>query len=74
MRTTARVCPDCKTNLDPIQVIDQLGHGGTRLGLAFTRGEPPETSGWTGKLKNQAGTIEAFLCDQCGRVVFYEAR
>ena len=64
-------CAPCNAPLSPITVIDQLGNGITRKGLAFTFDEEPQTSGWSGKLKNQAGTIRGFLCESCRRVEFY---
>ena len=64
-------CPDCKTDLQPIKIVDQLGHGGTRVGLAYTRGEEPKTSAWSGKMTNSTGHVHAFICDRCARVLFY---
>ncbi|MBW2463441.1 MAG: hypothetical protein JRH11_17455 [Deltaproteobacteria bacterium] len=68
---TSRQCSHCDEALTAINVVDQLGQGMTHSGLAFTFDEKPKTSGWSGKLKNQAGTLRAWLCESCSRVTFY---
>ncbi len=57
--------------MSAIKVIDQLGHGQLRVGLCYTRTEKPKTSAWSGKVKNQDGILQAYLCDECHRVIFY---
>jgi len=68
---TSKKCSDCAEPLSAINVVDQLGHGITHSGLAFTFDEKARTSAWSGKLKNQAGTLRAWLCEACSRVTFY---
>lgn len=64
-------CPDCQRPLTPIRVVDQLGGGVLREGLAYTREAEPKTSAWSGAVKNQDGLLQAYLCDGCQRVLFY---
>jgi len=68
-----KTCPDCKTSLTPIKIVDQKGHGLTHVGFHYTRTAPPKTGPWSGKVTNSEGTIQAFLCDGCGRALFYAA-
>lgn len=65
-----RTCPDCNSEIDPIQVVDQLG-GGKLRPLSYTREAKPKTSSWSGALKNQDGVLDAYLCRGCQRVFFY---
>lgn len=66
-----RSCPDCEEALTRISLVDQQGQGRTSVGLAFTADEEPRTSAWSGKLKNQAGTVQGWLCEGCSRVLMY---
>ena len=66
-----RSCPDCQTPLIPIRIVDQLGQGRTDVGFPYTIDELPKTSGWSGKVKNRAGTVHALLCGSCQRVLLY---
>ncbi len=67
-------CPDCKTELRPINIVSQIwpvtGRG-SKIGLSFTQGDAPEFRFWGGKMKNQAGLVHAFLCEDCSRVLLY---
>ena len=66
-----KACPDCKTALTPIHIVDQRANGIIAVGFHYTRGAAPKTSAWSGKVKNSDGTVQGFLCDGCTRVVFY---
>lgn len=66
-----RTCPDCSTELTSIKIVDQLGHRQTQVGLSFTVEKEPQTSAWTGRLTNETGTVQAYLCADCGRVLLY---
>jgi len=68
-----KTCPDCQVPLNPIKIVDQKGHGLVDVGFHYTRSKHPKTSAWSGKMTNSEGTIQAYLCDGCGRVLFYAA-
>jgi len=68
---SARRCPGCDVDLTPIRIVDQLGQGRTDVGFAYTIADDPKTSAWSGKIKNREGTVHAYLCGTCSRVLLY---
>jgi hypothetical protein len=67
----SKQCRDCKVELTSINILDQLGGATPLSGLAYTTGEAGARSAWSGKVKNQAGVVNAWMCDRCLRVEFY---
>ncbi|MHC4778142.1 MAG: hypothetical protein ACYTFG_06140 [Planctomycetota bacterium] len=66
-----RECPDCREGLVPINVVDR-SHGSNFVGFAYTIDEAPKHSTWSvSKILNKAGTIHAYMCVRCDRVMFY---
>ena len=66
-----RQCPDCKTELGRIKLLDNAGDQGWREGLAYTRSDA-KRSFW-GRYPD-LGTIHAWLCPDCGRTLLYAER
>ena len=64
-------CPDCKTALTAITVLDHQGGATPKQGLSYTVGEAPKKSLWSGGIKNLAGVVHAYLCESCTRVLFF---
>jgi hypothetical protein len=69
---SVRQCPDCKTDLTPIHVLDETGRNGQRDGLMYALASA-RRSIWTGQYPVQ-GMLHGFLCGECGRVLFYADR
>lgn len=66
-----RQCPDCEAAMVPIMIIDRsrLNEFQSMDGvLSYTT--PNAKPGWLGAFKAE-GTISAFACSGCGRVVLY---
>jgi hypothetical protein len=72
----SRKCADCQGAMSPIIIMDKSGPGLTRhsvIGSLEYRLPDDRVSFWTGKYPT-AGPVEAFLCQECGRIVLYGAR
>ncbi len=70
--TTTRTCPDCKTPLTKIQVIDRLGGTTAESGLIFLDAQAStKVSVWSGNVINRQGRVHGHLCNDCQRVLFY---
>lgn len=61
-------CPDCETTLLRIQVLDRGYMDSTHEGLMYS--DPTAKKGFFGNFKT-AGTVQALMCGDCGRVLFY---
>lgn len=69
---SVRLCPDCKTELTPIHVLDDVGRHGHRDGLMYALASA-KRSLWTGEYPME-GMLHGFLCRDCGRVLLYAER
>ncbi len=62
--------------MSPIMIMDQVGLGMTRGShtgqLAYRRPDDRQ-SFWTSKFPT-AGPVEAFMCEECGRIALYGGR
>lgn len=68
-----RICADCQGAMSPIIIMDKSGPGMTRgsyAGPLEYRLPDDRLSFWTGKYPT-AGPVEAFLCEECGRIALY---
>jgi hypothetical protein len=65
-----KVCPDCSVNLIPIHIVDRGSHT-NYVGFDYTVCEKPSPSWFSTKVTNSEGGIQAYLCGQCQRVLFY---
>lgn len=63
-----RRCPDCSVELQPIILLDIAAHGQVS-GICYTAIDA-KRSAWTG-LYPVKGTVNGFLCTECGRVLLY---
>ena len=61
-------CPDCQKPLTNIQVLDRGFMDSPHKGLMYT--DKGAKGGWLGLFKT-SGSIEARMCQECGRVLFY---
>ena len=71
MTEPTRTCPDCKTPLRRIQIVDHQGGAAARVGLAYLFDEAPKMGVWKAEVKNRAGDIHGYLCERCSRVLLY---
>lgn len=65
-----KTCRDCHVQLEAIFALDRGHEDRVKSGLAYSV-QPPDSSFWTAKVKNQAGSIHAWLCPTCQRVEWY---
>jgi len=67
---TMRQCPDCRVELVPISVNTSGSNYLSRF--PFVVGDrKPRNFTFFGLLKNDIGQLGAFLCPECGRVLWY---
>jgi hypothetical protein len=62
-------CLRCDVELDMVHVLDHI-EGGAMVGLVYTI-KPPDKSVWSGRMKNSAGVIRAYVCPKCQLVAWY---
>ena len=66
-------CPDCETELRPIQLLDATHPGWTSEGSQHTNlsyAAIDATRSFFGKIPKE-GIVQAFLCGECGRILLY---
>jgi hypothetical protein len=63
-------CPDCKGALHEIRLIDK-SHAGAHTDMQYASVES-KRSLWRGTYPIE-GTVDAYLCAECGRIVLYAA-
>lgn len=63
-----RTCVECQGRMSPIVVMDKLGRS-YPSSLEY-RQPDDRLSFWTGKYPT-AGLVQAFLCQECGRIALY---
>ncbi len=68
MPNRRETCPDCDRALTAIQLIDKKGMGITPNGVLEYAVSDAERSKWTGQFPVE-GTVLAYMCDGCGRVL-----
>lgn len=69
--TSDRKCPDCDGSLVPICIIDRSRLNEIQsMDSVLTYTSPKAKPGWLGNLKAE-GTVSAFACNQCGRILLY---
>ncbi len=61
-------CPDCECPLTGIRIIDKA-YRPMHANLEYAPGDA-ERGVWLGRFPIE-GSIEGFLCNQCGRVLLY---
>lgn len=78
MSSGLRNCPDCKKELQPIQMIDS-GAGpnpagypaGGAMHVQLSYAAPDAKPSWSlGAIKRE-GIVRGYLCGQCGRILLY---
>ncbi len=70
MPNQPRTCPECDRKLTVIHVIDKKGLGTTQHGILEYAVGDTERIRWTGQFPVE-GELHGYLCDGCGRVLFY---
>lgn len=68
MNRRGRDCPDCRRMMHPIRIVDK-GESYRHSELEYAAAESAR-SFWTGQFPI-AGRLSAFMCDSCGRVLFF---
>lgn len=63
----SRTCPDCEGATEPVVILDRVR---TSLEPLAYRMADDRRSFWTGSYPT-AGLVQAFLCQQCGRIALY---
>jgi hypothetical protein len=63
-----RKCPDCKTVMHGIRLIDKT-HGGRHSDLEYTLPDA-QRSLWFGLFPVE-GIVKAYMCDRCGRILLF---
>ncbi len=63
-----RKCPDCDGTTKHIRLIDKA-HGGGNTDLQYAVPEA-DRSFWMARFPI-AGTVAAYMCDHCGRILLY---
>ena len=65
-------CPDCKSELHPIRLVDATdrawGEGTYRVELTYAAYEAPNR--WFGGIP-PSGRVEGRMCPNCGRILLY---
>ena len=74
MHPKVRNCPDCKTTMQPIRLIDATEPGIRREGvrhvdLAYAAPDA-QASFFLGKVPS-LGVVGGFICPDCGRILLY---
>lgn len=72
MALASHCCPDCRCALSPIRLVNDMATQGHGSGLVYVHSEAKRNL-WSGKFPVQ-GTVEAFMCSDCGRVLLYATR
>ena len=73
---TTRVCTECKGTMSSIIVMDKMHPIPTKhscTGSLEYRLPEDRLSFWTGKYPT-AGTVNAFMCERCGRIALYAGK
>jgi uncharacterized OB-fold protein len=66
-----RDCPDCGQPLEPIQVIDRGYMDQPHKGLVYAPAQVEKGLFGLPKGPKVIGTIDAWMCKGCGRVLLY---
>jgi hypothetical protein len=71
MSIDRRDCPDCEGTLHEVKLLDQA-HASMHVGPLEYALPEAKRSMWSGRFP-VAGTVQAYLCEDCGRIFLYSA-
>jgi len=73
-----RQCPDCKTHLEPIKILDATagpnGFGqykGGALHIQLSYAAPDAQPSWFTRTIQREGIVQGYICPQCARILLY---
>jgi hypothetical protein len=69
-----RACPDCKSQMFPVKLIDATGSGISGEGIShveFCYAAEDADASFLTRTVAKAGVVRAALCGECGRIVLY---
>lgn len=76
--TIERLCPDCKTPLEAIKILDatagpngfgQYKGGAQHIQLSYAA--PEAQPSWITRTIQREGIVQGYICPQCARILLY---
>lgn len=69
MTNKTTTCPDCKSEMRPIKLVDSTGEHHSHQQLGYAAGEA-ERSWFFGRYPEE-GKVAAKMCPSCGRIILH---
>lgn len=76
--TPDRLCPDCKTQLEAIKILDATagpnGFGqykGGALHIQLSYAAPESQPSWFTRTIQREGIVQGYICPKCARILLY---